>query len=124
MNKKRIVTVGIVGLLIGLILIGIFGTKLAEANDFLDFGRKYNSGYSHMNAWTEHSNEAKVGLGIGAVVLLISVCMLIGGFCINTQPTNSSDTAERLKKLNTAKEHGLITQEEYDLKRSEIMGTF
>lgn len=121
MNKKRMITIGIIGVLIGLILIAVFGGKLAEANDFLEMGRKYNLGNTHMNAWSGNADDAKVGLGIGAVVLLVFGCLLIGGYCIDKKPMNSQDTKERLKRLEEAKAEGLITDEEYEKKREKIL---
>lgn len=124
MSKKRMITVGIIGVLVGLILLFAFGGKLAEANDFLEMGNKYNLGNTHMNAWSGNADNAKVGIGIGAVVLLVFGCLLIGGCCMEKKPENRQNATERLKKLEEAKEESLISKEEYEKKRAEILEDF
>ena len=121
MNKKRMMIIGLIGVLIGLILIFAFGEKLREADNFLDMGNQFNFGSAHMNAWNERANDAKTGIGIGAVLILVFGCLLVVGFCLGKQTTSKCDHKDRLKNLEAAKAEGLITVEEYDKKRAEIL---
>lgn len=121
MQKKRMIIIGLVGVLIGLILIVTFGEKMQEANAFLDMGRDFNFGSTHMNAWSNRANDAKTGIGIGSVVIFVFGCLLLVGFCLGNKATNNCDHKERLKNLEEAKTEGLITQEEYEEKRAKIL---
>lgn len=124
MNKKRMIVIGIIGILIGLALLAIFGSKLAKANDFLRIGTDWNFDSAYMNAWNNHADSAKIGIGVGAVVLLVFGCLTIGGCCMDKRPEKCTKMKERLEDLEDAKASGLITDEEYEKKRAEILADF
>lgn len=71
---------------------------------------------------------------IGAVILVVGIILLVSGFVsgskgqevhpvVTSNDPDKGNLTERLKKLDELKSAGLITQEEYDEKRKQLISS-
>lgn len=115
MNTKN---VGVVGTIISGILL-IFGIY------------KYNYCISLFNAsgfittlWKNRANNYKIIIIACAIVLLVSIILLISSFLKdkNKYPSQiTTSTQSKLKELEQIYKNNLITEEEYNNKRQELL---
>ena len=85
-----------------------------------------------IDIWSGHADNYKIVLIIGAVILVVGIILLVSGFVsgskgqevhpvVMTNDSDKRDLTERLKKLDELKNSGLISQEEYDEKRKQLI---
>ena len=115
MNTKN---VGLVGTIISgvLLLFGIY-----KYNYCMSFFR--TSGYI-TTLWKDRANNYKIVIIVCAVVLLVSVILLISSLLKDrntTTPQLSNSTQSKLKELEQIYNDNLITEEEYNNKRKELL---
>lgn len=110
--------VGLVGTIISgvLLLFGIY-----KYNYCMSFFRA--SGYI-TTLWKDRANNYKIMVIICAVILLVSVILLISSLLKNKNeiiPQLSNTTQSKLKELEQIYNDNLITEEEYNSKRKELL---
>lgn len=104
--------------------------RALEAGDDLFGGSSSKS----IDIWSEHADNYKIVLIIGAVILVVGIILLISGFVSGSKAqdvhpvsaANESDKgnlADRLKKLDELKSTGLISEEEYEEKRKQLISS-
>ena len=88
-----------------------------------------------IDAWSGHADNYKIMLIIGAVILVVGIILLVSGFVsgsnrqdvhsvtVTNELDNKSNLTERLMKLDELKYSGLISQEEYDEKRKQLISS-
>lgn len=88
-----------------------------------------SSTYRSMGIWGDKLTNANTILIIGIVLLIIGIIMCYCGYlkanAVNNPERKVSDqnTVDRLNKLKEAKQLGFITDDEYEVKRKEIIDT-
>lgn len=129
MDNRNMKVLGGVGTVIGA-GITIFGkTKYdAAAGQY-----RASEEFGHVNSadiWSGHMSNYKICIIIGAIVLLIGIIILIAGFLAagNSQVNenenvkeNNKTASQRLKELQEMRNENLITQEEFDEKKKQIL---
>lgn len=116
MNTTK--NIGIVGTIISGLLL-CFG--IYKYNESIDFYKA--SGY--LNAiWGERTHNYKIMIIICAVILLVSAILLISSLIKDKNaitPQLSNTTQSKLKELEQIYNDNLITKEEYENKRQELL---
>lgn len=129
--------VGIVGSIIGAIitLFGLYNYKNARG-----FYRALNyfgpSNSASSGIWSDRMDNYKIVLIVGAIILVVSIILLLAS--PNSSTTNntqtfsdtnnlseenvsSKDAYARLSQLESMRKDGLITEEEYQSKKKDIL---
>lgn len=89
-----------------------------------------------ISLWGSYASNYRLVLIIGLIVLFVGVIFMLTGILLGIQESNhttehgntninspGADIQERLDKLNTLKDNALISDEEYNEKRKEIIST-
>lgn len=134
MKNQKLVSMGSIATIIGGIITVFAYNKFSSANGMIKtlndgdllFGT--NSDNS-LNIWINQSNNYKIMLIIGSIVLIVGLILLLSGFInkkneynINqTENDNNNSIQLKLQELEQIYKNNLITQEEYDTKRKEII---
>ena len=114
-------SVGVIGTIISVILL-LFGIN--KYNNAISF---YEASGCLATVWRERADNYKIMIIVCSVVLLISIILLISSFfkdknINNTMVISSSNsTQEKLQELEHIYKNNLITEEEYENKRKEIL---
>lgn len=130
--SKIIINIGITASIIGGIITGYSTSKYNEAKSMLNAlhsGDKLFGTYSGdaIKIWTNHSDNYKIMVIIGAVILAVGVILLISGLITASGNKNQKevvddlDIAERLKQLENLKANELISEDEFMEKRKELL---
>lgn len=105
--------------------------KALNAGDHLFGGNSSDS----IDLWSGRADNYKLVLIIGAVILVVGIILLISGFVSGNKgqeiketvripdDSDKSDLADRLKKLDELKNSNLISQEEYEEKRKQLISS-
>lgn len=130
MSTKNMKTLGIVGIIIGAIIL-IFGlSKYNYAKNMYKASSWFGeTGSSKL--WNGDMNNYKIFIVVGAIILVVSVILAITGI-INSANKNTSDislpeiqsnisVSERMSELKKMLDDDLITQEEFESKKKEII---
>ena len=90
----------------------------------------YNSStYRSLDIWEGKQTQGNIILAIGIVVLIVGVIVFYKGFLKGNgakhpekqEITPSKSVAYRINELKEAKESGIISEDEYEQKRKEIL---
>lgn len=125
MGNRNMKIIGAVGTIAGA-GVTIFGvTKYQSANVMYKTSKAV--GVS-ADIWDSHMSDYKIYIIIGAIVLLIGAIVLISGFLVQgkqNQFTVSQEkegsTSEKLAELQKMLNANLISKDEYERKRKEII---
>lgn len=104
--------------------------KALNAGDHLFGGNSSDS----IDLWSGRADNYKLVLIVGAVILVVGIVLLVSGFIsgnkgqeihpvVTANGSDKGDLPERLRKLDELKSAGLITQEEYDEKRKQLISS-
>lgn len=136
MNKNLVKVIGIVGSVIGTI-VGIFGWykyhgaktmfNAASAAELFSGGDPKAS-----DIWEGYMGNYRIVLIIGLVILTVSIILLISGIISGSANTfvtdgsskvdkNDINIEEKLTEINNLLEKNLITNDEYETKKQEIL---
>lgn len=138
-NGKTLKNIGVVASVVGLI-ITIYGfIKFRKAQAMISASKAAGSLFNANNSnsiqiWENHSNNYKLILIIGAVILIIGIILFISGLMsgnhveLNKEPAsnntvNDIDISDRLKTIDKLRAEGLISQEEYEEKRNNLISS-
>ena len=133
----RIAIIALAGVVVA--LVGV--VKLREARGMLKtlwhgssiYGYS-NSTLSSESAWLGHITDYKVVIAVGAILIVVDIILLLYSISrtegtvyapkINRKPTESvpvKTNSDRLFELKSLLDKGLITSEEYEIKRKNIL---
>ena len=114
MNTTK--NIGIVGTIISGLLLCF---SIYKYNQSVEFYKA--SGYLN-TIWGERTNNYKLMIIICAIILLISVILLISSLLKSKDNIQTSNTTQsKLKELEQIYNDNLITKEEYENKRKELL---
>lgn len=139
MESKVLKSIGGVASVIGAGITWYGYSKYSEANSMIDalyagdalFGGNSDS----IDLWSKHADNYKIVLIVGAVILVVGVILLVSGLVSGnkeqdvsktvsvSRETDKGDLSDRLKKLDELKSSGLISQEEYEEKRKQLISS-
>ncbi len=143
MNIKIVKNIGIIISIVGTIVLGYGFYSYNEAQGMIRaitqgnnlFGQSSSSAIS-IDRWTETSNNCKLILAIGAIILVFGIILLVVGVLINKNKTKSKNNCnnqsithyetniqDRLNRLEELKKKQIITEDEYLEKRREIISS-
>lgn len=133
-NSRIIQNTGIGISTIGVITSGIGSHLQKQANNMLkalDAGRRMfgfeSSTYRSIGIWESKLIKANTTFILGIILLIIGIVMCYCGYLKANAVKNpegkvsDQNTVDRLNKLKEAKQLGLITVEEFEQKRKEII---
>lgn len=132
MKKHNIIwNISIIGIIIGGLITLISYMKFEKAN------RHYNLSITNGNfdtayAWSDDVEKFKIILIIGAIILVISLICFIGSVMTTQQKTvenisnnkndlKSPNTTNKIKELKNMYDNGLITEEEFQDKKKDLL---
>lgn len=135
MNGKNLKTTGIVSIVIGAI-ITIFGTyKYKAARSMLQaldgaaslFGADEGT-YRSGATWLSEAGNYKLMIIVGAIILIVGIILTVSAAInANTQTEGnekvsmSNSTNDKVVELKNMLDNGLITPEEYEMKKKELL---
>lgn len=139
-NTKLIRNIGIVSIIVGVIAT-VFGFKnFNDANSMVkaleDGGSLFgytDSTTSSIDLWTSRSNNYKIVMIVGAVILLVGVIMFFSALMSKQKTSSESNTQnipqqhnnqnieDKLKNLEDLKNRGIITEDEYIEQRKRML---
>lgn len=140
-NLKMLRNIGIVASVIGAIITGYGYYKYDEAkkmskvlSDGQDLFGISSSSSKALNIWSENEGNYKIVIIVGCVILIVGIIMLVSGLMnaenkkikddVKTESVQESkDVVDRLKQLEELKKSGLITEEEYERKRKDVLSS-
>ena len=105
--------------------------KALNAGDHLFGGNSSDS----IDLWSGRADNYKIVLIVGAVILVVGIILLVSGFVSGNKGQEIRETARvsnvpdkddlfaRLKKLDELKNSNLISQEEYEEKRKQLISS-
>ncbi len=130
MNGKSMRNLGIVGSVIGAIIL-IFG--LVKYNDAKSM-YKASSWFGKTDSsqiWSGHMQNYKIYIIIGGIILVVFVIFAIAGVVNSKDKSSNSLTlsdlqrnisvSDKMKELKIMLDNGLISQEEFDTKKKEMI---
>lgn len=125
MGNRNLKAIGGVSTIVGT-AVTIFGVvKYNSAGDMYRASSYFGENKSS-DIWSDYMSNYKIIIIVGAIVLLIGMIILLSGFFgsgeneIKEVKPNSS-VSQKLSELQKMKEDNLITQEEFDEKRKQIL---
>lgn len=133
--KKPMVSLGAVATLIGG-SITIYGQQNYDRCDGMrraleDIARN-SPGYQ---SWNSQCEDYRIVIIVGAIILVVGIIILLGGLFspesnetvvgkpATPDPEPKAEAPTRISKLNELRDKGLITEEEYNKKREEILNS-
>lgn len=127
MEKKNVKIVGVVCSLIGLI-VALFGKVKYDSADSMYGTASYFGENKTSELWEGYMSNYKIVLIVGLIILLIGIIILVSGFMLSskesgTYSNNVTNSSDRLIDLQKMLDSGLVTQEEYNEKRKQIIDT-
>lgn len=133
--KKPMVSLGAVASVIGG-SITIYGKQKYDYCNMMrraleDIARN-SSGYQ---SWSKDCDNYRFVIIVGAIILVVGIIILLGGLfspesenavvvkSATPEPEPKAEAPTRISKLNELRDKGLITEEEYNKKREEILNS-
>ena len=144
MNRKAVLTIGIIGVVLGIVVLCTGATKAAKAKDVLEAYRAveaYSGRYSSHDSEREALQSARITMSVGGGIIAVFGLFTLIGACMKTEtktvkppanlpiqnvlPQENMDSrnslSAKLNELNRARDAGLISEEEYAQKRKDIL---
>lgn len=127
MGNKNLKAIGGVGSVIGA-GVTIFGKIKYDSAKSMYRTASWFGENKTSDIWAGYASNYKTILIVGAVILLIGIIILIAGFLGNDGNKAKGDivsnnASQKLLELKKLKEDNLITQEEFEEKRKQIIDT-
>lgn len=140
-NSKILKIIGSITAVVGAV-VTVIGVNLRnEAQSMLSalesganlFGYE-SSTYRGMSSWGEHLQTGNIVLAVGLVLLVVGAVVFFVGYLKGNEAqhperakiasidnSETTNTAAKLRELNELKDQGIISEEEYNAKRQEII---
>lgn len=131
MSTKNMKTLGIVGAIIGAIIL-IFGLSKYNYAKSMYKASSWFGETGSSKLWNGDMNNQKIFIIVGAIILVVSVILAITGIINSTAQSASGislpetqshvSASEKVSELKKMLDNNLITQEEFESKKKEIIG--
>lgn len=128
MDAKNMRNLGIVGSAVGMIIL-LFGISKYNYAKSMYKASSWFGETDSSNIWNGYMSNYKIFIIVGAIILVIFAILAITGI-INLRnrddnsiglAENNITTSQKLSELKQMMNDGLITKEEFDTKKKEIM---
>ena len=128
MDGKSMRNLGIVGGIIGVAIL-IFGlSKYNYANTMYKTASWFGENDSSRR-WSSYLDNYKIFIIVGAIIFTISFILIIAGLVnsknknsvISNKTSNTASVSEKIGELKKMLDNGLITMEEFESKKKQII---
>lgn len=125
MGNRNLKAIGGVGVIAGA-AVTIYGVVKYKSAGTMYRTASNVGAYESSDVWKGYMSNYKIFIIVGAIVLLIGAIILLAGFFgsgnskINVTNSNSN-ASQKMAELQKMKEDNLITQEEFEEKKKQIL---